>query len=260
MRLGDLAALTHRARPPPAAPAAAPGAPSPRAGRSGGSVSHTAAATSRSSLTASASCPDTITSAVFAGGSAPRRTTRPQPAPAARRTAATPPATPAPPTPRGAADASRQIRPRAPGSSPTLPSTSRQRSTISPVPGPPPQHLQLDAAQLARRRHQPHPLRQRIHNMSSSTPTRPAPARPTSRSRSAIRACLAGHRVAFATATEWVAAARRRPTPRPPRRRAPPAAAHPAADRRRGRLHPVRPPGRQPDVHARLAAATNAPR
>ena len=46
-------------------------------------------------------------------------------------------------------------------------------------------------------------------------------------------------------------AARRRPTPRPPRRRAHPAAADPAADRRRGRLHPVRPPGRQPDVHAR---------
>ena len=55
-------------------------------------------------------------------------------------------------------------------------------------------------------------------------------------------------------------AARRRPTPRPPRRRARPAAADPAADRRRGRLHPVRPAGRQPDVHARLAAATNAPR
>ena len=42
--------------------------------------------------------------------------------------------------------------------------------------------------------------------MSSATPTRPAPARPTWRSRSAIRACLAGHRVAFSTATEWVAA------------------------------------------------------
>ena len=85
--------------------------------------------------------------------------------------------------------------------------------------GPPAQHLQLDAAQLARRRDQPHPLRQRINNMSSSTPTRPAPARRTWRSRSAIRACLAGHRVAFRTATEWVALPRRRPTPRPPRRR-----------------------------------------
>ena len=47
-------------------------------------------------------------------------------------------------------------------------------------------------------------------------------------------------------------AARRRPTPRPPRRRARPAAADPAADRRRGRLHPVRSAGREPDVHARL--------
>jgi IstB-like ATP binding protein len=39
--------------------------------------------------------------------------------------------------------------------------------------------------------------------MSSSTPTRPGPARPTSRSRS-IKACQAGHRVAFATAQQWV--------------------------------------------------------
>ena len=41
--------------------------------------------------------------------------------------------------------------------------------------------------------------------MSSATPNRPGPARPTSRSRSAIRACLAGQRVQFATATQWVA-------------------------------------------------------
>ena len=34
---------------------------------------------------------------------------------------------------------------------------------------------------------------------------RPAPARPTSRPASAIRACQAGHRVLFATAAEWVA-------------------------------------------------------
>ena len=45
---------------------------------------------------------------------------------------------------------------------------------------------------------------------STSTPTsassaRPAPARPTSRSRSAIKACQRGHRVAFATAQQWVA-------------------------------------------------------
>ena len=55
-------------------------------------------------------------------------------------------------------------------------------------------------------------------------------------------------------------AARRRPAPRPPRRRARQAATRPAADRRRGRLHPVRSARREPDVHARLAAATNAPR
>jgi hypothetical protein len=65
-------------------------------------------------------------------------------------------------------------------------------------------HLQLNAAQRARRLHQPHPLRQRIDVMSSATPTRPGPARHLAIAIS-IRACLAGHRVAFATATEWVA-------------------------------------------------------
>ena len=40
---------------------------------------------------------------------------------------------------------------------------------------------------------------------TSSYSARPAPARATSRSRSGIRACLAGQRVAFRTATEWVA-------------------------------------------------------
>ena len=40
---------------------------------------------------------------------------------------------------------------------------------------------------------------------TSCSSDRPAPARPTSRSASRIRACQAGHRVAFATAAEWVA-------------------------------------------------------
>ena len=40
--------------------------------------------------------------------------------------------------------------------------------------------------------------------MSSSSPTRPAPARPTSSIALAIKACQAGHRVAFATAQQWV--------------------------------------------------------
>jgi DNA replication protein DnaC len=43
----------------------------------------------------------------------------------------------------------------------------------------------------------------------------------------------------------------RRAAPRPPRRRARSPATDPAADRRRGRLHPVRSARRQPDVHAR---------
>ena len=49
--------------------------------------------------------------------------------------------------------------------------------------GAPPQHLQLNTAKLTGRVNEPHPLRQRVHNMSSATPTRRAPARPTSRSR-----------------------------------------------------------------------------
>ncbi len=40
--------------------------------------------------------------------------------------------------------------------------------------------------------------------MSSATPTRPAPAKRTGIALGS-RACLAGQRVAFATATEWVA-------------------------------------------------------
>ena len=86
---------------------------------------------------------------------------------------------------------------------------------------------------------------------TSSCSARPAPARPTSRSRSGIRACLAGHRVAFRTATEWVALLADAQRQGRLDARARPPATDPAADRRRGRLHPVRPPGRQPDVHAR---------
>ena len=54
-----------------------------------------------------------------------------------------------------------------------------------------------------------------------------------------IRACLAGQRVAFRTATEWVAllADAQRQGRLDDELDAP--AAHPAADRRRGRLHPV---------------------
>ena len=38
----------------------------------------------------------------------------------------------------------------------------------------PPKHLQLEITQIARRGHQPHPLRQKLHNMSSATGTRSA--------------------------------------------------------------------------------------
>ena len=66
-----------------------------------------------------------------------------------------------------------------------------------------------------------------------------------------IRACLAGQRVAFATATQWVALladAKRQAASTPSCA----AVVHPAAGRRRGRLHPVRPRGRQPHVQPRV--------
>ncbi len=74
-----------------------------------------------------------------------------------------------------------------------------------------------------------------------------------------IRACQAGHRVAFATAAEWVARL---------------ADAHhagtlqdelvklgriPLLDRRRGRLHPVRARGGEPVLPAGRRPATNGP-
>ena len=87
---------------------------------------------------------------------------------------------------------------------------------------------------------------------TSCSSARPAPARPTCPSGSGIRACQAGHRVAFATAAEWVArlaaahhagtAAGRADQTRP----------GPAADHRRGRLHPVRSRSREPVLPTRL--------
>ena len=67
-----------------------------------------------------------------------------------------------------------------------------------------------------------------------------------------IRACLAGHRVAFRTATEWVALladAQRQGRLDDELDRL---QRIPLLDRRRGRLHPVRPTRGQSDVHARL--------
>ena len=68
----------------------------------------------------------------------------------------------------------------------------------------------------------------------------------------AIRACQAGHRVQFATASQWVARLAERPPSGPAPRRADPARPLPAADHRRGRLHPVRGRSRQPVLPARL--------
>ena len=84
-----------------------------------------------------------------------------------------------------------------------------------------------------------------------SCSARPAPARPTSRSPLAIRACLAGQRVQFATATQWVARLAEAKRQGEPRRGAAPARLHPADRRRRGRLHPLRPRGRHPVLRPR---------
>ena len=69
----------------------------------------------------------------------------------------------------------------------------------------------------------------------------------------AIRACQAGHRVQFATASQWVdrlAEAHHRP----PARRAPPPGPLPGASHRRGRLPPLRTRSREPVLPARLVA------
>ena len=79
-----------------------------------------------------------------------------------------------------------------------------------------------------------------------------APAKRISRSRSAIRACLAGQRVQFATATQWVARlseAKRQGTLETELKRL---SFIPLIVDRRGRLHPVRPRSREPDVQPRL--------
>ena len=68
----------------------------------------------------------------------------------------------------------------------------------------------------------------------------------------AIRACQAGHRVLFATASPMGRPARRRPPRRPAPRRAGPARPLPLPGRRRSRLHPVRTRSGEPVLPARL--------
>ena len=116
----------------------------------------------------------------------------------------------------------------------------------------PPEHVQLNTAKLTGRVNEPHPLRQRIHNMSSATPTRPAPARRTWQSRSGS-APASPATASRSHRHRMDRPPRRRPAPRPPRHRARQAATHPAARRRRSGIHPLRSAGRQPHVHARLA-------
>ena len=75
-----------------------------------------------------------------------------------------------------------------------------------------------------------------------------------------IRACQAGHRVAFATAAQWVARLTDAHHAGTPPGRAHPPRPRPAAGHRRGRLHPLRGRGRQPVLPARLQPATSGPR
>ena len=89
--------------------------------------------------------------------------------------------------------------------------------------------------------------------MSSSTPTRPAPARPTWRSRSRSRPARPATASQFATATEWVARLEQAQHRNAPRRRAAAPGALQPARRRRDRLPPARPPSRQPALRARRA-------
>jgi DNA replication protein DnaC len=70
----------------------------------------------------------------------------------------------------------------------------------------------------------------------------------------AIRACQAGHRVAFATAAEWVARLAEAPPRRPTAGRTDQAGPLPPARRRRSWLHPLRSRSRQPVLPARLLA------
>jgi len=89
-------------------------------------------------------------------------------------------------------------------------------------------------------------------NSTSCTPKRtsscwahPEPARPTWRQRSASAPASPGSASSL-TRDRVGRAPRRRATPRTPRRRAQTPRTDPAFDLRRGRLHPVRPPSREP--------------
>ena len=75
-----------------------------------------------------------------------------------------------------------------------------------------------------------------------------------------IRACQAGHRVAFATAAEWVARLGDAHPPRPAPRRAHPPRPRPAAHHRRSRLHPLRRPKPPTCSSSSSPPATNEPR
>ena len=68
----------------------------------------------------------------------------------------------------------------------------------------------------------------------------------------AIRACQAGHRVAFATAAEWVDRLRHAHHAGRLQAELDPARPLPAAGHRRGRLHPVRTRSREPVLPTRL--------
>ena len=136
------------------------------------------------------------------------------------------------PTAARAGSRRRASRPARRSRSSTSPSSARSRSQVV-------EHLgQLDF----------------LHAQGERRPARPAraPARRIWRSRSRIRACLAGQRVrSRPRPSGWRGSAR--PSARAASRPSCAASAFVPADRRRrGRLHPVRPRGREPDVQPRL--------
>ena len=235
LQLGDLRAVTHRARPPPTARAAAPTPTSRCCCTAGGSVSHTAAAAIVFSSVDNASCP-AISASVFHAGCAVDRTPR-DTSHALGQVVASPPATRALPT--GA--------PPAPATADQTTPPARDRRSRRPA--------DTSAASRRHRHATPAPPRRRRAARPAPRPAAPSPAADpqheycvayspgTGKTHLAIalgiRACLAGHRVAFKTATEWVAMLAD-------------AQRHgrlddeldqlqrvPLADRRRSRLHPV---------------------
>ena len=100
------------------------------------------------------------------------------------------------------------------GTRPTLPSTSRHVSSRSPPSTRHPNTSKTTSRSPAPRPAAPSPATDPQHEYCVAYS--PGTGKTHVAVALGIRACLAGQRVAFKTATEWVTMLRRRPTPRPP--------------------------------------------